>query len=471
MKDLTIKHPAYEEFEPSWRLMRDSIDGEDQIKSEGEKYLPMKTGTAVISDHAARSRVYDLYKTRAEFPEIVAPTIRGAVGIATKKSLKIDLPAALEPLRERATLDGLTLESLYRRMVSEIMAVGRYGLLPSLTSRGEPYLAGYVAESIINWDSTEGIPDYVVLNESGLVRNRENGEWEEIERYRECESFDGVYRSLLWEQTTSGAVLVEENEARTRDRRALPFLPFVFVGSLDLTPEPDDVPLYGLAKLAVRIYRMDADYSFSLHMTSEPTPVAIGFDDAASAIERGEAPKTLGSSVIWLMPKGGDAKYLEFSGQGIEKQASAINDSFARAAQQGAQIIQQGQSQESGEALKLRAASQTATLDTIVRTASAGLEKALRNLAIWVGADPDEVVVTADTDFFDHNLNAQEITAIVAAWQAGAISYKTMFDKLQQGGIIHEDTVVDDEQAALFDNEDLIGGIIANNPCAEGATE
>lgn len=453
MKDPSIKHPRYLEFAPRWGLMRDSAAGEDQIKAKGTSYLPMKSGNAVIENPVEKARVYDLYKTRAEFPEVVAPTIRGAVGVMLVKPANVELPEALEHLRERATLDGLTLDALHRRIGMEVMTTGRYGLLPGLTSNGTPYLSGYVAESIINWDTASGVPDYVVLDETAPVRDKVTGRWSTATKLRECMVHDGVYMAREWVRIDDEWVAGEEMAATTPRGAGLDFLPFVFVGSLDLTPDPDDVPLYGLAKLAVRIYRMDADYSFSLHMTSEPTPVAIGFDDPVSAIQEGYAPKTLGSSVLWILPKGGDAKYLEFSGPGLEKQANAIQDALDRAAQFGAQVLQSGQSAESGEALKLRAASQTATLTGIAQTTAAGLEKALRNIAIWIGANPDEVVVTPNLEFFERRMSAQEIQALVAAWQSGAMSHRALFERLQQGGVIHEDKTYEDEEKDISDDD------------------
>lgn len=473
MEDPSIKHPEYLRFASSWELLRDAVLGEDDIKAKGVRYLPMKTGTASIEDKVLRDRVYDLYKTRAEFPEVTAPTIRGAVGVMLGKPAKIELPESMEHLRERATLDGLTLDALHRRMGMEVMTTGRYGLLPGLTNDGIPYLSGYVAESIINWDSTGGVPDFVVLDETGPVRDRSTGAWKIVKKLRECTAYDGAYRARLWTQSSGGAwSAADEGEAATPRGAPLDFLPFVFVGSLDLTPEPDDVPLYGLAKLAIRIYRLDADFSFSLHMTSEPTPVAIGFDDPASAIKDGSAPKTLGSSVLWILPQGGDAKYLEFSGPGLEKQADAIQEALARAAQFGAQVIQSGQAAESGQALKLRAASQTATLTSIAQTTAAGLERALRNIAVWIGANPDEVVVTPNLEFFDRSITAQEIQALVAAWQAGAISHRALFEKLQSGGVIHDDRSYEIEEADILDEDDDLGtlaSMVSRIQGAEGA--
>src|SRR5690606_14162739 len=126
------------------------------------------------------------YKSRAEFPDLVALTVRGAVGTILDQAAEIELPSELEPLREKATRDGLTLDALHRRIVTELMTTGRYGVLPGIDAAGGPYLAGYVAESIINWDVDENQhADFVVLDETGLVRNRETNAWDEVEQYRE----------------------------------------------------------------------------------------------------------------------------------------------------------------------------------------------------------------------------------------------------------------------------------------------
>ena len=186
-----------------------------------------------------------------------------------------------------------------------------------------------------------------MLNESGLELDRATGEWSEVEEYRECWLEDGQYLSRLWVKTEGGWTAETEVGASMAPRggqsRPLGLIPFVFIDTNDLAPDPDDVPLYGLAKLAVRIYRLDADYTFALHMTSEPTPVAIGFDDPANAVKNGQAPTTLGSSALWLLPKGGDAKYLQFSGPGLEQQSKAINSALQRAVVFGAQILSDSQ--------------------------------------------------------------------------------------------------------------------------------
>lgn len=458
--DPTATHPTYDAFAPSWRLMRDCMAGEDEVKAKGEAYLPMKSGTRSIADDQLRQTAYGGYKQRAEFPELLAPTVRGAVGTILDQPPAIVLPPALEPLRERSTRDGLSLEALHRRICTELMVTGRYGVLPGISASGEPYLAGYVAEAITNWDTdAEQRPDWLMLNESRPVLDRSTGKWEALDQYRECFVLDGRYGARVWVKTSAGWTATEVVEASTRKRRPLDELPFVFIDTNDLTPDPDDVPLYGLGKLAVRVYRLDADYTFALHMTSEPTPWANGFADPAEAVKNGQAPTTLGSSKLWLLPEGAQAGYLEFSGPGLAAQEKAIQNSLDRAVIFGANLLADTQrTAESGEAIKLRLGNQTSTLKTIALTSAEGLERALRNLAKWMGEDPEGVVVTPNTDFFDHTLSPQEITAVVAGWQAGAYSKQTMFDRFKKGELVPAERTFEEEQD-LIDTEQPTGMI------------
>lgn len=453
-------HPLYDEFASSWELMRDAVEGEDKIKAKGTAYLPMKSGMVAISDAAIQKASYEAYKLRAEFPEIVAPTIRGAVGTMLEKQAIYELPTALEPLRERATRDGLSLDELHRRIALELMTVGRYGILPGIAPDGSPYFAGYVAESIRNWDTDAGQqPDWLMLDEGGKVLDRSTGEWSDVERYRECYIENGQFVSRLWVNGEGGWSFDDpvpaEKPIRNGKKPPVDFLPFVFIDTNDLTPDPDDVPLYGLAKLAVRVYRLDADYTFALHMTSEPTPWVSGDFDEKN--ERKKPPRTIGASRLWVLPENAQAGYLEFSGPGLDAQEKAIDKALQRAVVFGAQIFSDNQrTAESGEAIRLRLGNQHSTLKTIAMNSAAGLERGLKNIGIWLGlsdSEVDKIKVTPNLDFADHTLAAQDIMALVSAWQANAYSKRTLFWNLQRGGRVPDGKAYETEQEEIAEDQ------------------
>jgi hypothetical protein len=77
-----------------------------------------------------------------------------------------------------ADRDGLHLHALRARHLGRLP--GRYGLLVDFPEDGGPdalpYIAGYKAETIINW-SIDG--DFYVLDETHLERDKY--EWDEVE--------------------------------------------------------------------------------------------------------------------------------------------------------------------------------------------------------------------------------------------------------------------------------------------------
>lgn len=443
------RHPAYEEWIDSWLLMRRAFDGEDAIKLAGETYLPAPGGFAQAPDPVA---AYIAYAERAVFPEIVAPTIRGMSGVMHAKPAVYEVPDSMAGIIEEATRDGLTLDALHRSVTREVLQVGRFGLLADVSQGGEPYVATYRAEAILNWDVGEdGRLSMVLLDESDYERNPETYAWETVGRWRLLELDEAGSYAVRRFIKASGAVVEEEVvEPRLRGGTRLDFIPFVFVDTNNLTPAPEEIPLYPLAKTAISIYRLEADYRRALYLTAQPTPVIIGTMGMDPDPAQPSAPMTIGSAVPWIIPPPGDAKFLEFTGAGISAQRTAIRDDMERAVQLGARLLaDQTGREESGEARRLRYAAETATLTSIAQTCGAGMEAVLRFIARWVGAAPEAITVTPNLDFTDVRLSAQDIDALVRGWMSSAYSYDTLFDNLQRGGVIADDVTADEERERI----------------------
>jgi hypothetical protein len=64
----------------------------------------------------------------------------------------------------------------------------------------------------------------------------------------------------------------------------------------------------------------------------------------------------------------------------------------------------------------------------------------------------ESVLLKLNTDFSITGMSAQEITAIVAAWQAGAISRETMFDLFRKGEVLPAGRT-DEEEAGLLQKQ------------------
>jgi hypothetical protein len=69
-------------------------------------------------------------------------------------------------------------------------------------------------------------------------------------------------------------------------------------------------------------------------------------------------------------------------------------------------------------------------------------------MAEWSGVTGD-ISFQLNTDYFDSTIGAQEITALVSAWQAGALSSESLFYSLQQGEVVQAGLTYEEEQARI----------------------
>ncbi|RZN30519.1 DUF4055 domain-containing protein [Bradyrhizobium sp. Leo121] len=437
------KHPEYVEHYPDWVTMRDCQGGERTVKAEGTRYLPMPSGFKLQEDQGRE--MYGAYMMRAQYPEILAPTIEGMVGIIHRIESKIELPQVMTYLTEKATRDGLSLEALHKSITREVLLMGRYTLLADAPKQeeggGEPYLAGYTAESLINWSKDR---DFYVLEEARYVRTDYN--WEKKNFYRVLRLEDGHYTSQ--ESVVEGGQELQ-SVVIPQAQGGQPFaeIPLVVIGARNLSVNIDDPPCIGVARSSLAIYRLDADYRHQLFMSGQETLFTVGLDVAS-------LPKVLGAGVTVALPENGDAKYVGPAGTGIEAHERAIAAERDNAVQAGARIFDSSaKAAESGEALRLRYAAQTATLTSVAIAVAQGLEKALRYIATFLGQDPNQVVVTPNLEFIDNALSPTDAEALVRMWQGRAISYETMYDNLQRGGIASAERTAAEERAVIDDEE------------------
>lgn len=429
-------HPKFTEFAEDWTTMRDLYKGERVVKLRGEQYLPPTKGMRLDGMNPGREgrESYEAYKLRAVFPDHVKAAVESYLGLMWQKPPTIELPKELEPLREKATVFGEPLEMLLRRINEEQLVTGRVGLLLDLPRNPDetnpvPYIAIYAAESIRNWDDGEGEGgesrlNLVVLDESGYRRG-EDFEWEHITQYRvlqlgdmEPNEFEGTYKQGVFEdkEYSEDAMQAPQIRGKTLNR-----IPFVFVNSKDVVTTPDEPPLMGLGRLALTVYRAEADYRQNLFMQGQDTLVVIGGVKKLDSIENDETPLRTGAGTMIEVEQGGDAKYIGVNSMGLTEQRHALENDHKRAETRAGQLLGTGKGTvESGIALQIRIGAQTATLNQIARTGAAALESILKMCAEWLGADPEQVSVTPNFEFTKAGLSGRDLVDYMAARSMGA---------------------------------------------------
>lgn len=439
MSGVETPHPDITpERRAEWALMGAAFNGESAIKKAGTAYLPKPSGFNAMPDQGRAA--FDGYVRRAQFPEITAPSIGAMVGIVHGQEVQIEMPDALAYLHEDANNRGLTLDAFHRRITRHLLTYGRFGVLADAPEGGgEPFLTGYAGSTIINWDV-----DFFVLDETHLKRMGFG--WQQLPRYRVLRLDGGRYVATIYEgeNLTTGVDL-----AVTRiGGGALDFVPFAVANARDVVPDIETPPLIGVARAALANYQLSADYRWQLYMSGQETLVAIN----------GDGPEYVGAGAVHSMHGSEgvtpDLKYVSPTCSGIEAHRQAMADNREAAVMAGARMLEQSEGvQESGNARKLRFASETANLLSVAQSSCALLERGLKHVAMMLGLNPDDVIVKAPESLMDQSLTPSEAEALVRIWQSGGVSYQTMYERLQRGGIASPERDHEEEFSLIEDDE------------------
>ncbi|WP_122408982.1 DUF4055 domain-containing protein [Pseudomonas viridiflava] len=447
-------NPEYDAHINEWRMMDDALEGEDAIKRR-DLNLPKPSGMVEAEklDAVGNRYLYDNYRDRAQYDHWVRDSLRSMMGLVSRLIPEISLPAGLKTIEENATADGFSLKQLFMRMVRQTISHGRVPLVVNVDNSGAPYFSTYTARNAINWDTADqgGRQDLVLA----VFREfRKKGG----DRYsHECET---VYREFFMQDGTcytsvrnEGGEIVEEERplgtvgTDSRLVRGLPYLPVIYGGSTDNSPDVDEIPLLSMARAALKSYQLSADYFTALHQTSHPQPWVAGLDDSVEL-------SVTGPSAAWDLGPNGSCGYLEFQGAGVEAVRKAMADQKGAALEAGAKVMDVSGT-ESGEARKARQNDQHATLHSIVMTVAEAIEQGLRYAAEWKGYSPEDVTFTVKPEFITPMVDAQVLAELQKSVMAGTISAVTYWQYLTTGKL--PERAYEDEAGLISDERESIG--------------
>lgn len=451
------KAQAVQDRTPQWERCRAAVAGQDAVRKLGQTYLPALTEQT--------PEEYRSYLIRTPWYGATGRTLEGAVGMVFAKNPVLEAPATLAEYAADITMSGITLDGLARQILTDVETVGRFGCLveyplvreqPASRAAAEaanlrPYVSTYTAEQIINWRlarvNNAMQPVLIVLCEEYEPEGALDDFARECKtQYRVLRLDANGYRQEIWrEGVIFGAPIVPLMAGKPL--QAIPFYPF---GPEELSMRVQSPPMLDLVDLNFSHFRTSADLEHGAHFTGLPTPVLAGFDntrDPAGNI----VPIRIGSSQAIVGPQGAQATYLEFSGTGLGALEKLLDRKEAQMAALGARMLAPEKSGiEASDTLAMRHNGENSVLGGVVRLVSYGITEMLRFMSQWAGLG-GEVKYTMNTDFMPRGLTAQDVTALVSAWQQGAISQQVLFGNLQRGEIIDADDDLETMQAQIGD--------------------
>jgi hypothetical protein len=453
------RHPEYTKWAPKWERCRDAAAGEDEVKERGETYLPRPSGQ--------KDAEYKAYKTRAYWFNATKRTIDGLSGLIFRREPQIDAPASMTPWLDDVTLSGTSLRDFVASAVDDVVEVGRGGILVDYPSvpverdltiaqaeafSARPFLVWYRAEDITNWRSgrvgarTE--LTMVVLHESASTP-KAGDEFAEVEqdRYRVLDlDAAGSYRQRVFERRKEALsvdpwVMISETVPLARGK-PMATIPFLFVGTGKTDGTVEQPPIKDLVDVNLSHYRTLADLEHGAHWTALPTPVFIGLSDEKKEV-------ALGSTEGIVLPQGGDAKYLEFTGQGLGALEKRAEVKASEMAVLGARILAADKRQpEAAETAAIHRSGENSVLASIANTISRCVTRALEIVRDWGGLS-GEISVKLNTDYLGVPMSPTMLASLTAALQAGTIAPQDYFWYLQRGEVIRPERTYEEAKADI----------------------
>lgn len=481
-------HPEYQYYAIDWKIIRDTAEGEKDVKDGGEFYLPKLEG--MDPDE------YRIYLNQACFYNFTGRTVGALVGSLLKKKPIVDsLPPDLAEKLQNMTVNAESWDCFVERLTEEYVKMRRYGVLVDLpaVSGGPlmPYLCEYTAENILDWRDAVVDPatgrralTYVVLREYKPWRATNLEAWKLRAQYRVLRlvslgdlqatiptaeqqaialnieysgvspltaryGFDPdalpagvqhVYVQELYAQETADATLNTPPVRTVPSVRGVPFsyIPFAIAGGIKCTkPGMTDI-----ARLNLSHYASAALLEHARFYTGLPVYWTEVDDE-------GETEYTLAPNRVWELKKGCRAGVLEFNGQGLKFLENALAQKEAQAATIGGRLIgvTSQSTAETDNQTKMKDRNEQAILLQNARALEETATQVLKWWARFNAADvaaADKIVVEYNKDFLYDAVGSREFRAIQSLYKDGIVPIEIVFDYFKKAEVINDDVTLDE---------------------------
>ena len=467
------QHSEYIANKDKWQLGRDTVEGSDAVKGSrsngeskseaglhnvaGARYLPPPNPNDNSQESIDR---YTAYKIRASYVNFTGHTKDGFMGMIGRKNPTVELEAKLEYAKENVNGAGIGLQGLIQSTISDLLDVGRYGLLSDfpqssggskeVTSGLQACVKCYPAESIVNWreETIDGntVLTMVVLSEE-VEKVASDGFGVECVKYHRVLFLDsGIYKQKLYDENDELIVNndkdgnIEEIIPKKFDGSTWGEIPFVFVGTENNDPKPDKATLYDLAEINIAHYRNSADFEESSFLVGQATPVIAGLTQAwVKDVLKGGIQ--LGSRTAILLPESASATLLQADPNSMPKIGMEMKEE--QMIKTGAKIISDSGGVETAEAAKIRFAGQNSKLGLVVLNTEKALMRCLGWLSEFMGGN-GENDVDINKQFYEATVNPQLLVANMQLMDRGVIAKSDLRAQMRKSGQINSDRTDED---------------------------
>jgi len=472
---------AYVYMRPMWARSRAICQGERQAKDFDRHIDVVNFENLLVPFSPTMSQQqYDFYKAEAELPGIVAQYSKIIVGGLLRKEPQFTLPedvpeGAEEWIRAELTQNNGTLLTFLDSALWEEVQTSRAWVYidhpatsedtdPEILKNMKPYPVLWNAESVINWktsiDPNTGAEVLSQIIMSSFVMDYTKNEFhaELIPTIWVHELVNGEYRVRIYQQNTpaneatkpdTAFVLVKVVENIMAHGKRLTYIP---VWPLNGNIDPVDPILSPLIDREIALYNKVSRRNHLLYGAATYTPVVSSNmvdEDFDEIVNSG-----LGS---WIKLNQGDSiDVLKPPTESLKDMESSIAATIEEMAKMGVRMLSPETGEQSGIALEIRNAAQTAQLGSLNARVSAQMNAIIAALLNWrydkeyTAAD---VQFTLSADFNPAPLGADWLRLVTEWYQQGLIPRSVFLQIAKQNDILPPEYDDEDGQAEINEDE------------------
>lgn len=459
-------HPKYADMLPKWQKI-DDITRQRNLS----RYLVTLNPLDKSAENIERNKAY---RERAVFYALAGQTVAGMVGTMFRKWPTLNVPDAIGYLAENADGAGVSIYQQSQGLSDDIVRKSRGALVVSFpptdgqVSRQDVLSGKYVAtiqrldsNQVINWQvSTEGSRTFLslVVIKEDRETTTDGYDVETVEAIRELYLEDGTYKERHWIKGREGWVVERELMPTQSDGSPWREIPFIFVGSENNDPTPDDPPnMLAMCELNIGHYRNSADYEDSIWYAGQAQPWASGLriDDLEDMKAHGVY---WGSRSLFGVPAGEQVGIAQAEPNLAVRQA--MLDKVEQMIGIGARMVQAGSAAKTATQIAGERETQHSVLSLIASNVSEAYTQCLQWVGMYMGVDDDEMAYTIAHDFVDPEATPQELQQIIAGFMAGAVPLADYVKYMQERGMFDQEKTVEEYAEELRNNPSLPVGTV-----------
>jgi len=413
-------NPLYDLHLPYWQQIRTFVRGMNDVKD----YIQDVTSNISV---AGRLRNKE-YKDRACYVNFPARTRNVFTGAVFRKPYEVELTAGLDYLIDNVNGADLSLEHLAKSCISNVIECGRHGLFVDYGVSAK--IVQYTAENITDWETDEA--GNLIMVE--LITGKDTT--------KKLRIVDDVYLVEFYEKEE----LQEVVEPTKADGSRFNYIPFVFVGSVDNSPDVDEMPLWAIVDLTRGHLQNSADMEdIAKYMIPTPAVTAPNKSWVDEMLPNGTY--TFGDGSVIPLPEGGTAILLQ--AQENQMHSKLMEQKEDQLVKIGARIMTgESSANKTAEATRIEYSSENSVLDNLVGNVETGIKWCLEVCGEFMGVD-GEIVFRMNRDYYEEGTNPQMIMALANMIDRAVLSDVAVFNYLKKTGIVGEEVTIDDIKSEL----------------------